>query len=76
MSGLTVKETPLKGPGGYTTTTPTLSGGAGELKPMAGGVQSKRPSSHEVQSPYHRGSSGSRPDTEALLHNTPRTIVP
>jgi hypothetical protein len=73
---LTVKQTPLKGPGGYTTTTPTLAGGAGELKVFAGGVATKRPSSHQVKSPYYRGRSGSNPDTEALLKNTSRTIVP
>jgi hypothetical protein len=72
---LTVKSTKLKGPGGYTTTTPTLSPGAGHVKPMGGGVATKRPASHQVQSPYAGGRSGSNADTEALLKNTPRTVV-
>jgi hypothetical protein len=72
---LTVKKTPLKAGGGYTTTTPTLSPGAGHLKPFGGGVPDVRPKSHQVQSPYYRGRPGSNPDTQALLKNRPRVIV-
>jgi hypothetical protein len=73
---LTVKQTPLLSPGGYTTTTPTLSPGAGELKPFGGGVPDRRPKSHQVKSVYYRGRSGSNPDTERLLKNVPRTVLP
>jgi hypothetical protein len=75
MAGLTVKQTPLKKAGGYTTTTPTLSPGAGHLKPFGGGVPDRRPASHAVASPYHRGRKGRNKDTEALLKNVPRTVV-
>jgi hypothetical protein len=76
MAGLTVKQTPLKRAGGYTTTTPTLTPGAGSLKPFAAGVPDRRPSSHAVVSPYYRGRRGSNLDTEALLKNQERVIVP
>ena len=56
MSGLTPISTKLSGPGGYTTTTPTLKGGAGELKPMGGGVSSK-PKRNAV-SPFSEGRRG------------------
>jgi hypothetical protein len=73
---LTVKQTPLKGPGGYTTNTPTLTPGAGRLKPFAAGTSSRRPSSHEMPSPYFRGRRGApRADTVSLLKNTPRTLL-
>ena len=72
MSGLTPKSTKLSGPGGYTTTTPTLKGGAGDLKPMGGG-KADRVGTNAV-TPF-RGKSGSNPDTQALLKNVPRTIV-
>jgi hypothetical protein len=74
---LTVKQTPLKGAGGYTTTTPTLTPGAGHLKPFGGGVPDVRSSSHAMPSPYFRGRRASpRADTEALLKNQERVIVP
>ena len=72
MAGLTVKSTPLSGPGGYTTTTPTLKGGAGALKPMGGGTANKV--GYKKVTPF-RGKSGSNPDTQALLKNVPRKVV-
>lgn len=73
MSGLTPKSTPLKGPGGYTTNTPTKSGSAGQLKPMGGG-KPMRVQSQSV-SPFSGGKKGSNPDTQALLKNVPRTVI-
>ena len=72
MSGLTVKQTPLLSPGGYSPTVKTLSGGAGELKPMGGGTPDRIQA--KSVTPF-RGKSGSNPDTQALLKNVPRTIV-
>jgi hypothetical protein len=69
MTGLTVKSTPLSGPGGYTTSTPTLKGGAGELKPMGGGTK-LTPHRHAV-SPFSGGRSG----VSVRLHG-PGTIIP
>jgi hypothetical protein len=78
MAGLTVKQTPLKGPGGYTTTTPTLSPGAGELKVFGAGIPDVRKAGTEVQSRlFQRGHRhGSDPYTSAALKRVPRTIVP
>jgi hypothetical protein len=76
MAGLTVKQTPLKGAGGYTTTTPTLSPGAGHLKPFGGGTPNPHSVTRAVASPYYRGRPGRNPDTEALLKNRERVIVP
>ena len=72
MSGLEVKTTKLSGPGGYTTSTPTLKGGAGDLKPMGGGTPNRV--GNKAVTPF-RGKSGSNPDTQALLKNVPRTII-
>jgi len=62
----------LKGAGGYTTTTPTLKGGAGRLKPMGGGTANKVGTN--AATPF-RGKRGSNKDTQALLKNTPRTLL-
>jgi hypothetical protein len=56
MSGLTPKSTALKGPGGYTTTTPTLKGGAGALKPLTGSRAT--PVHHNAVSPFSGGRRG------------------
>ena len=77
---LTVKTTPLKGAGGYTTTTPTLKGSAGALKPMGGGQQSHRKAGTEVvNQTYGHGKGGRKGEdkhTTAFLKNQARTIVP
>lgn len=74
MSGLTVKQTPLKGPGSYTTTTPTKAGGAGELKPFGAGTANNRSITIQTKSPYFGGKRGSDAATSRLLKNKPRTI--
>ena len=74
MAGLTVKSTKLSGPGGYTTSTPTLQGGAGTLKPMGGGTASKP--RRKAVTPFSGKSGVGSADTRALLKNVPRTVVP
>jgi hypothetical protein len=69
MPGLTVKSTQLSGPGGYTTTTPTLKGGAGELKPMGGGTKNA-PHRRQV-SAFSGGRKG-----ESVQLRGPGTIIP
>lgn len=55
--GLTPIGTTLKGPGGYTTNTPTLKGSAGKLKPMVGAR--KTPVHHNAATPFSGGRRGS-----------------
>ena len=74
MAGLTPKSTPLKGPGGYTTNTPTKSGSAGQLKPMGGG-KPMRVQSQSV-SPFSGGKRGGDDSiTHRYLKNVKRTVV-
>jgi hypothetical protein len=70
---MTPKSTKLSGPGGYTTTTPTLKGGAGDLKPMGGGKPMKV--GNAAASPFSGGKKGSNKDTQALLKNVKRTVI-
>jgi hypothetical protein len=70
---MTPKATRLSGPGGYTTTTPTLKGGAGDLKPMGGGTANKV--NNKAQSPFARGKRGTDKNRHDALKNVPRTIV-
>ena len=74
MAGLTPKSTTLSGPGGYTTSTPTKKGGAGNLKPMGGGTASKV--GKKAVTPFSGRSGAPRADTQALLKNVPRTVIP
>ena len=77
MAGLTVKQTPLKGAGGYTTNTPTLSPGAGELKVFGAGTAHVRKAGTEVQNrTFQGGKRGSDSYTTAALKRVRRVIVP
>lgn len=69
MAGLTPKSTPLKGPGGYTTTVPTLKGGAGVLKPMVGSRAT--PVHRSAVSPFSGGSRG-----KSVELRGPATVIP
>lgn len=71
MSGLTVPETKLKGPGGYTTNTPTLKPGAGNLKPFGGGTPDRVQAN--AATPF-KGKRGSNKDTDRMLKNVPRVV--
>ncbi len=74
---LTPKSTPLKGAGGYTTTTPTKKGGAGVLKPFGAGRQSVRNAGTPVNNRiFQGGKRGVNAATSAQLKNKPRVIVP
>jgi|tagenome__1003787_1003787.scaffolds.fasta_scaffold20626124_2 hypothetical protein len=76
---LTVKATPLHGPGGYTTNTPTLKGGAGQLKVFGGGTPNVRKTGTLNASPTFESKGAKRGHdsyTTAALKNIPRTIVP
>lgn len=71
---MTPKATTLSGPGGYTTTTPTLKGGAGALKPMGGGTPNKV--GRAQVSSLARGKRGTDKNRHDALKNVPRTIAP
>ena len=75
MAGLTVKQTPLLSPGKYTTTTPTLTGGSGQLKPFGGAPSPQRSILKPPKSVYYGGKRGSNPDTRNVLKNIPREIA-
>lgn len=74
MAGLTVKQTPLLSPGNYPTTTPTLTGGSGQLKPFGGEPPYRRSILKPPKSVYYGGKRGSNPDTRNVLKNIPRKI--
>lgn len=74
MAGLTPKSTTLSGPGGYTISTPTKAGGAGNLKPMGGGTASRV--RRKAVTPFSGQRGAPRADTQALLKNVPRKVIP